>query len=53
MIEPARRNPGQGNRPEPDGPTETMPPAQPETHPNEPADPETTPDVHGEPENPA
>ena len=53
MIEPERRNPGQGNRPEADGPTEPMPPAKPEPQPNEPDDPETTPDVHGEPENPA
>jgi hypothetical protein len=48
---PDASEPGQGTRPESDGPDRPHPPAMPD--PKQPDSPETTPDVHGDPEPPS
>ena len=52
-IRPSRRGlPGEGSRPESDGPDQPQPPALPDEKSDEPQSPEKSDDVHGEPETP-
>jgi hypothetical protein len=51
-ADPRTNQPGEGNRPESDGPDRPHPPAAPYKEPKQPQSPEKTDDVHGAPETP-